>query len=63
MKFWLIVYLFNIQGDVLAKDIFEATDLKQCEQFAGDYAKTIINTQNTAQFHCISDEDYRGDEQ
>lgn len=59
MKYWLIVYLFDVQGTFLAKDIFEATDLKQCEEFAGEYAKTTINTQNMAQFHCISDDEYR----
>ncbi len=61
MKYWLIVYLFDVQGNFLAMDIYEATDRQQCEQFAGDVAKTIINTQNMAQFHCIDDDEYRGD--
>jgi hypothetical protein len=33
--------------------------MEQCEKFAGDYARTIINTQMQAQFHCVSDEEYR----
>jgi len=59
MTFWLIVYLFDVNGDFRAKDIFETANKEQCAQFAGDVTKTIINTKLQAQFHCISDDDYR----
>lgn len=59
MSFWLIVYLFTAEGEFMAKDIYETASMKQCEEFAGDVTKTIINTGIQAQFHCISDDDYR----
>ena len=59
MTFWLIVYLFDVNGDFRAKDIFETANKEQCEKFAGEYAQTMVNTQMLAQFHCVSDEDYR----
>jgi hypothetical protein len=62
MNYWLLVYLFDVEGQFQAKDIWEAASMEQCQQFAGEYAKTIINTKLQAQFHCISDEEYRGDE-
>lgn len=60
MTFWLIVFLFNAEGEFQAKDIYETASKEQCEQFAGDYARTIINTQMQAQFHCVSDDHYMG---
>lgn len=63
MKFWLIVFLFDVNGEFQAKDIIESADRAQCEQFAGDYAKTIINTKMQAQFHCVSDDHYMGRKQ
>ena len=59
MTFWLIVYLFDVNGEFQAKDIYETASMEQCEKFAGDYTKTIINTKNQAQFYCISDDEYR----
>ena len=59
MTYWLIVFLFDVNGEFQAKDMFEAASMEQCEKFAGDYARTIINTQMQAQFHCVSDEEYR----
>jgi hypothetical protein len=60
VKFWLIVYLFDVQGQMLAKDIIEAEDKQQCETFAGEYAVAHLNTQQMMQMHCVSDEEYRG---
>lgn len=59
MSFWLIVYLFTAEGEFMAKDIYETADRKQCVEFAGQVAKTIVDTQLQAQFHCVSDEEYR----
>lgn len=59
MTFWLIVYLFSADGEFQAKDIYETASIEQCEKFAGEYTRTIVNTQMQAQFHCISDDEYR----
>jgi hypothetical protein len=59
MKFWLIVYLFGVDGEFMAKDIYETASEQQCVEFAGKVAQTIVNTQIQAQFHCLSDEEYR----
>lgn len=63
MKFWLIVFLFSPEGEFMAKDIYEAADREQCVAFAGDVAKTLVNTQLRAQFHCVSDDHYMGRKQ
>jgi hypothetical protein len=57
--FWLIVYLFTPEGEFLAKDVYESTSEQQCVEFAGDVAKTIVNTQIQGGFYCISDDEYR----
>lgn len=59
MSYWLIVYLFTAEGEFIAKDVYETASPAQCQQFAGDVAKTIINTKLHAQFECVSDEEYR----
>jgi hypothetical protein len=59
MTYWLLVYLFTAEGEFIAKDIYETADKEQCESFAGTYAKSIINTKVQAQFHCLSDSEYR----
>lgn len=59
MKFWLIAYLFDVNDQFQAKDIYEAASLQQCEQFAGEYARIHINTKMKMQLHCVSDEEYR----
>ena len=38
MKYWLIILLFDVNGDFRAKDIFETANKEQCEKFAGEYA-------------------------
>ena len=66
MSFWLIVYLFTAEGEFVAKDIYETAGKEQCAEFAGQVAKTIVNSDLQAQFYCTSDEDYRiqrGDDQ
>jgi hypothetical protein len=59
MSFWLIVYLFTQEGEFVAKDIYETASAEQCADFAGQVTKTIINSKLQAQFHCLSDDDYR----
>lgn len=59
MKFWLIVYLFTPEGEFMAKDVYETASREQCVEFAGEVAKTTIDTKLQAQFHCLSDDDYR----
>jgi hypothetical protein len=59
MSFWLIVYLFTQEGEFVAKDIYETANKEQCEEFAGQVTRTIINSDLQAQFYCTSDEDYR----
>jgi hypothetical protein len=59
MGFWLIVYLFTQEGEFVAKDIYETANKEQCVEFAGQVAKTIVNSDLQAQFYCTSDEDYR----
>lgn len=59
MSFWLIVYLFTAEGEFVAKDIYETANKEQCVEFAGQVAKTIVNSDLQAQFYCTSDEDYR----
>lgn len=63
MKFWLIVFLFDVNGEFQAKDTTEAVSLEQCENMAAAYAKSIINTKMQAQFHCVSDDHYMGRKQ
>jgi hypothetical protein len=60
--FWLVVYLFTPEGEFLAKDVYESASEQQCIEFAGQVAKTTINTKLHAQFNCISDEEYRNNE-
>ena len=43
----------------MAKDVYETASKEQCVEFAGQVAKTIVDTKLQAQFHCISDDDYR----
>jgi len=59
MSFWLIVYLFTPEGEFMAKDIYETASKQQCVEFAGEVAKTVVNTQLQAQFDCMSDDEYR----
>lgn len=59
MSFWLIVYLFTQEGEFVAKDTYETASMAQCEQFAGNVTRTIINSKLQAQFHCLSDSEYR----
>jgi hypothetical protein len=61
MSFWLIVYLFTAEGEFIAKDIYETGGQEQCADFAGQVTRTIINSGLQAQFHCLSDEDYRNE--
>lgn len=63
MSYWLIVFLFTAEGDFVAKDVYETASKKQCEKFAGDVARTIINSKLQAQFHCVSDDHYMGRKQ
>jgi hypothetical protein len=57
--FWLIVHLFTPEGEFMAKDIYETASEQQCVEFAGQVAKTVVNTQLQAQFNCMSDDEYR----
>lgn len=59
MTYWLVVYLFTAEGDFMAKDIYETAGKAQCVEFAGDVAKTIVDSKLQAQFHCVSDDEYR----
>ena len=59
MTYWLFVFLFYVNGEFQAREMVEAASMEQCEKFAGEYARTIINTQMQAQFYCVSDEEYR----
>jgi hypothetical protein len=59
MTYWLIVYLFTQEGEFVAKDTYETASMTQCEQFAGNVTRTIINSKLQAQFHCLSDSEYR----
>ena len=59
MTYWLIVYLFTAEGEFVAKDTYETASMAQCEQFAGNVTRTIINSKLQAQFHCLSDSEYR----
>lgn len=60
MKYWLIVFLFDVDDQFLAKDVYESANYEQCQQFASDYARKMINTSTKAQFHCVSDDHYMG---
>jgi hypothetical protein len=57
--FWLVVYLFTPEGEFMAKDVYETATKEQCVEFAGKVAATIVNSKLQAQFHCMSDEEYR----
>jgi hypothetical protein len=59
VTYWLFVFLFDVNGEFQSREMIEASSMEQCEKFAGEYARTIINTQMQAQFHCVSDEEYR----
>lgn len=60
MSFWLIVFLFTSDGELLTKDVYETADEQQCVALAERVTKTIINTNIQAQFHCVSDDHYMG---
>ena len=59
MGYWLLVYLFTAEGEFMAKDVYETASKEQCVEFVGQVAKTLVDTKLQAQFHCVSDEDYR----
>jgi hypothetical protein len=59
VTYWLIVYLFTAEGEFVAKDTYETASMAQCTQFAGNVTRTIINSKLQAQFHCLSDSEYR----
>jgi hypothetical protein len=59
MTYWLLVYLFTAEGEFVAKDIYETANKEQCVEFAGNVTRTIINSKLQAQFHCLSDSEYR----
>ena len=59
MTYWLLVYLFTAEGEFVAKDIYETANKEQCVEFAGNVTRTIINSKLQAQFHCLSDREYR----
>jgi len=59
MNFWLIVFLFTPEGEFMSRDIYETASEQQCVEFAGDVARTVVNTKLLAQFDCVSDNDYR----
>jgi hypothetical protein len=59
MTYWLLVYLFTPEGEFMAKDIYETASIEQCQDFAGQVTKTLINTTISAQYYCVSDDDYR----
>lgn len=59
MGYWLLVYLFTAEGEFMAKDVYETASKAQCVEFAGEVAKTIVDTKLQAQFHCVSDDEYR----
>ena len=59
MGYWLLVYLFTAEGEFMAKDVYETASREQCVEFAGEVAKTIVDTKLQAQFHCVSDDEYR----
>ena len=66
MAYWLLIYLFAESGEFQAKDIYETASKEQCEKLAEEYTRTIINTHLTAQFNCVSDQEYKnmiGDEE
>lgn len=58
MAYWLLVYLFTAEGEFMAKDVYETASKEQCVEFAGQVAKTLVDTKLQAQFHCVSDEEY-----
>lgn len=60
MSFWLIVFLFTQEGELVAKDVYETASQEQCVKFAGEVTRTIINSRLQAQFHCVSDDHYMG---
>jgi len=59
VTYWLIVYLFTQEGEFVAKDTYETASMALCEKFAGNVTRTIINSKLQAQFHCLSDSEYR----
>lgn len=63
MSYWLLVFLFTQEGEFIAKDVYETVSKEQCEKFAGEVTRTIINSKLQAQFHCVSDDHYRGRKQ
>lgn len=63
MSYWLLVFLFDVNGEFIGKEVYETASPAQCQQFAGDVTKTIINTKNSAKFYCVSDDHYMGRKQ
>ena len=63
MSCWLLVFLFTQEGEFIAKDVYETASKEQCEKFACEVTRTIINSKLQAQFHCVSDDHYMGRKQ
>lgn len=63
MSYWLLVFLFTPEGEFLAKDVYQTAGKEQCVAFAGNVAKTLVNSKIQVQFHCVSDDHYMGRKQ
>jgi hypothetical protein len=59
MKYWLVVYLLSPEGEYMFRDVYETQNHEQCVEFAGEVAKTLVNTNMIANFNCLNDEEYR----
>lgn len=61
MKYWLIVFFFTPQGEFIDKmEYGNIKSYEACITKAGEMAKTLVNTNNPAQFFCVSDDHHSG---
>lgn len=60
MKFWLLVFLFNSNGEFIGKREVQLANKHDCIVAAGIAAQNLINKPVALTTFCVSDNHHRG---
>lgn len=60
MKFWLVLWFFNLDGHFLNKKELPFKDRAQCVQAAGTVAKKYVNRSVAITSFCVTDNHHKG---
>ena len=60
MKFWLVLWLFNLDGQFLKKEEFPFKDRAHCVEAAGTAAKKFVNRSIAITTFCVTDKHHKG---